>query len=205
MEKPKILVLFYSMYGHIYEMMQAAAEGVKEAGGEPFLRQVKELIPKDKWNEGIKAAKEKMKDVPITDIHGDLANAEGILLGIPTRFGNMPAQMRNFWDQTSDEWMKGSLIGKPVAIISSSATQHGGQETTIITSLVTMLHHGMIYVGLPYSVQEQMTLDEIAGGSPYGASTITGGQGERMPSDLEKKMAREQGKRLAEITKKLMA
>lgn len=198
-------MLFYSQYGHMYEMIKAAQKGVREAGGEPVLRQVQELIPQDKWNEGIRVAKEKMKDAAVSNIHDDLSGIDGILLGIPTRFGNMPAQMRNFWDQTSKEWMEGSLIGKPAAIISSSATQHGGQETTIITSLITLLHHGMIYVGLPYSVQEQMTLDEIVGGSPYGASTIAGGQGERMPSDLEKKMAREQGKRLTEVAQKLMA
>jgi NAD(P)H dehydrogenase (quinone) len=204
-QKPRVLLLFYSMHGHMYQMMLAAVEGVKEAGGEPIFRQVQELIPEEKWDDKIKKAKEMMRAVAIADPRKDLQEVDGILVGAPTRFGNMPAQMRNFWDQTGGEWMSGTLIGKPASVISSSATQHGGQETTIITTMITLLHHGMIMVGLPYSVKQQMTMDEISGGSPYGASTIVGGMGERMPSENEKLMAKEQGKRLVKIAKRLMA
>lgn len=205
MTKPKILIVFYSMYGHIYQMAQAVAEGVQEAGGEPVLRQAVELIPESKWDEHIKKAKEMMKTVAVADPSKDFDGIDGLIVGTPTRFGNMCAQMRNFWDQTSQQWMQGTLIGKPAAVFTSTATQHGGQETTIISTMITLLHQGCIVVGLPYSFAEQMTLDEITGGSPYGASTITGGQGQRMPSKNEIMLARGLGKHLTEVAKKLMS
>lgn len=201
--KPKILILFYSMYGHIFEMANAVAEGVREAGGEAIIKQVAELIPEKFWNENIKKAKKLMKDIPVANPREDLGEIDGIVVGTPTRFGNMCAQMRNFWDQTSGDWIKGTLIGKPAAVFTSSATQHGGQETTIISSMITLLHHGCVLVGLPYSFKEQMTLEEISGGSPYGASTIAGGMGERMPSTNELKMAKDLGRHLTNIAKKL--
>ncbi len=204
MLKPKILILFYSMYGHVFTIAKAVAEGVKNSDGEAILKQVAELIPKEKWNENMRKAKEMMKDVPIADPKKDLKGIDGLIVGAPTRFGNMCAQMRNFWDQTSEDWAKGTLIGKPAAVFTSSATQHGGQETTLISIMITLLHHGCILVGLPYSFKEQMSLDEIAGGSPYGVSTISGGMGERWPSILELTMAKGLGRHLTEIAKKLM-
>lgn len=200
---PKILIVFYSMYGHMHEMAKAAAEGVKNAGGEPVLRQAMELVPEEKWDENIKKAKEAMKDIAVADPQKDLEEIDGLIMGAPTRFGNMPAQLRNFWDQTGGHWMRGTLIGKPASVMSSSATQHGGQETTIISSMITLLHHGMVLVGFPYSFQDQMTIKEIVGGSPYGVSTITGGMGERMPSEMELKMAKDLGSHITEIAKKL--
>lgn len=204
--KPKILVLFYSMYGHIFEMAKAVAEGIREAGGEPVLKQVAELVPEKFWNEDIKKTKETMKDIPVADPRKDLEGIDGLVVGTPTRFGNMCAQMRNFWDQTGGSWMKGSLIGKPAAVLSASNTQHGGQETTIVSTHFTLLHHGCIVVGLPYSFKEQMTMEEITGGSPYGASTVAGSGPpyERMPTANELKMAKGLGKHLTKIAEKLV-
>ncbi|MFB0523395.1 MAG: NAD(P)H:quinone oxidoreductase, partial [Candidatus Bathyarchaeia archaeon] len=155
--KPKILVVFYSMYGHIFRMANAVVEGVREAGGEPILKQVSELVPEELWNEGVRKVKESMKETPVADPRRDLQGIDGIVVGTPTRYGNMSAQMRNFWDQTGGDWMKGTLVGKPAAVFTSSATQHGGQETTIISTMITLLHHGCVLVGLPYSFKEQMT------------------------------------------------
>ncbi|NIR87880.1 NAD(P)H:quinone oxidoreductase [Candidatus Bathyarchaeota archaeon] len=201
--KPKILVLFYSMYGHTFRMANAVVEGVREADGEPILKQVAELVPEEFWNEDMKKAKELMKGIPIANPRKDLKGIDGVIVGTPTRFGNMCSQMRNFWDQTGGDWMNGTLIGKPAAVFTGSATQHGGQETTIISTMITLLHHGCVLVGLPYSFKEQMTMEEITGGSPYGASTIAGPMGERMPSANELKMAKGLGKHLATIAKKL--
>ena len=202
--KPKILVLFYSMHGHTFAMTKTVAEGVLEAGGEPIVKQVAELIPKDFWDDGIRKAKETMKEIPVADPRKDLKGINGLIVGTPTRFGNMTSQMRNFWDQTGGDWMSGTLIGKPAAVFTSTATQHGGQETTIISTMITLLHHGCVLVGLPYSFKEQMTLEEITGGSPYGASTIAGPMGERMPSKNELQMAKDLGKHLTTIAKKLI-
>lgn len=201
MESPNILVLFYSMYGHTGIMAKAAAEAVRDAGANALLKQVPELMPEEQWDDAVLKAKEQLRDIPFASI-SDLDNIDGLILGTPTRYGNMCAQMRNFWDQTGQQWMQGTLIGKPAAVITSSATQHGGQETTIITTMITLLHHGMVLVGLPYSFQEQMTLAEITGGSPYGASTIAG-QGERMPSENELTLVRNLGRHLSEIAAKL--
>jgi len=153
-------------------MANAVVEGVQEAGGEAILKQVAELIPEEFWDENIKKAKESMKTIPVANPREDLKGINGVIVGTPTRFGNMCAQMRNFWDQTGGDWMQGALIGKPAAVFTSSNTQHGGQETTIITTMITLLHHGCVLVGLPYSFKEQMVMDEITGGSPYGASIL---------------------------------
>jgi NAD(P)H dehydrogenase (quinone) len=201
--KPKILVLFYSMYGHTFRMANALVEGVREAGGIPILKQVAELVPEKFWNEDMKKAKKLMNDIPVADPQKDLKGIDGIIIGTPTRFGNMCAQMRNFWDQTGGDWTIGTLVGKPAAVFTSTGTQHGGQETTIVSTHITLLHHGCVIVGLPYSFTEQMTVDEISGGSPYGASTIAGPMGERMPSANELKMAKDLGKHLTTIAKRL--
>jgi NAD(P)H dehydrogenase (quinone) len=144
-----------------------------------------------------------MKGILVADPRKDLKGIDGIIIGTPTRFGNMCAQMRNFWDQTGGDWMNGTLIDKPAGVFTSANTQHGGQETTIISTHITLLDHGCVLVGLPYSSKEQMTTEEITGGSPYGASTIAGTMGERMPSANELKMAKDLGKHLTTIAKKL--
>ncbi len=205
MEKsyPKILVIFYSVYGHIFILANAVTDGIREAFGEPILKQVAELVPEEFWNDEMKKTKELMKSIPIADPRKDLKGIDGIIIGTPTRFGNMCSQMRNFWDQTGGEWVNGVLVGKPAAVFTSTATQHGGQETTIISTHITLLHHGCVIVGLPYSFKEQMTIEEITGGSPYGASTIVGGTGERMPSANELKLAKDLGRHLTTIAKKL--
>lgn len=184
-------------------MANAVVEGVREAGGEPILKQVAELVPEKLWSEDVRNAKELMKKIPVADPREDLRGIDGVIVGTPTRFGNMCSQMRNFWDQTGGDWMNGTLVGKPAAAFTSTATQHGGQETTIISTHLTLLHHGCVVVGLPYSFKEQMTIEEVSGGSPYGASTIAGPMGERMPSVNEKKMAKHLGSHLTAIAKKL--
>lgn len=196
----KLLVLYYSSYGHLERMAEAVAEGAREVPGtEVTIKRVPELVPEDVAR---KSGFKLDQKAPVATVD-ELPNYDGIIFGVPTRFGNMAAQMRNFLDQTGGLWANGALIGKVGSVFASSATQHGGQESTILTTHVTLLHHGMVIVGLPYSAKEQMTLDEITGGSPYGATTITGGDGSRMPSELELKMARFQGRHVAEITAKL--
>jgi len=201
----KIKVVFHSMYGHMYRMAEAAAAGAREVNGaEVQLLQVPELVPDDVLvKSGAKKAKEAFAHIPVAKVD-DLADADAIIFGIPTRYGNMCAQMRNFLDQTGGLWMKNALVGKVGSVMSSSATQHGGQETTIISSYITLLHHGMVIVGLPYTETRQFILSEVSGGSPYGASTITGGDGSRWPSENELAMARFQGRHVATITKKLV-
>lgn len=191
------------MYGHTFRMANAVIEGVRKAGGAPVLKQVAELVPEEFWDENVKKAKELMKDIPVADPREDLKGIDGIIVGTPTRYGNMCSQMRNFWDQTGGDWMIGTLIGKPASVFTSTGTQHGGQETTIISTHYTLLHHGCVVVGLPYSFKEQMTMQEITGGSPYGASTIAGPMGERMPSANEIRMAEGLGEHLTMIAKKL--
>ena len=200
----KVKVVFYSMYGHIYKMAESVAEGVREVEGtEVKLLQVPELVPEDILEQsGAKKAREAFAHIPIAKVD-DLADADAIIFGIPTRYGNMCAQMRNFFDQTGVLWAQNTLVGKVGSVFASSATQHGGQETTIISSYITLLHLGMVIVGLPYAETRQFTLDEISGGSPYGASTITGGDGSRLPSENELAMARFQGRHVATIAKKL--
>lgn len=200
----KVKIVFYSMYGHIYRMALAVAEGAREVEGtEVELLQVPELVPDYILEKsGAKQARAAFAHIPVAKVN-DLADADAVIFGIPTRFGNMCAQMRNFLDQTGGLWAQNALVGKVGSIFTSSATQHGGQETTIICSHITLLHHGMVIVGLPYSETRQFTVDEISGGSPYGASTITGGDGSRLPSENELAMARYQGRHVATIAKKL--
>jgi NAD(P)H dehydrogenase (quinone) len=200
----KIQVVFYSMYGHIYKMAEAIAAGGREAADtEVSVYQVAELAPDDVLEKsGAKAARAAFVHVPFA-VPDQLADADAIIFGAPTRYGNMCAQMRNFLDQTGGLWMKGALIGKIGSVFTSSATQHGGQETTITSFHTTLLHQGMIIVGVPYSEQRQMKLDEITGGSPYGASTITGGDGSRQPSANELAIARFQGKHVATLAGQL--
>ena len=200
----KIKIVFYSMYGHIYRMAEAVAEGAREVkGAEVELLQVPELVPDDVLEKsGAKKARQAFAHIPVAKV-GDLADADAIIFGIPARFGNMCAQMRNFFDQTGGLWAQGALIGKVGSAFSATNCQHGGQETTLICSYVTLLHHGMVIVGLPYSEMRQCTADEITGGSPYGVTTIAGPDGSRLPSENELVMARCQGRHVATIAKKL--
>jgi NAD(P)H dehydrogenase (quinone) len=196
----KVLVLYHSFYGHIEAMAGAVAQGAREVAGTTVdLKRVPETMPSDVFQ---KAGGKANQPAPVAQ-PAELVNYDAIIFGTPTRFGNMTGQMRNFLDQTGALWMSGALVGKVGSVFASSATQHGGQESTILTFHPTLLHHGMIVVGLPYAEQRQMGLDEIKGGSPYGAATITGGQGERMPSEQELGMARFQGKHVTAIAQKL--
>jgi len=192
------------MYGHVYRMAEAIAEGARSVpGAEVGMFQVPELVPPDVLEQsGAVKARKAFAQIPTATVD-HLADADAIIFGTPTRFGNMTAQMRNFMDQTGGLWMKGALIGKVGSVFVSTATQHGGQETTITSFHSTLLHQGMIIVGVPYSEQRQMTVSEISGGSPYGASTIAGGDGSRMPSENELAIARFQGRHVAEIAKRL--
>jgi NAD(P)H dehydrogenase (quinone) len=200
----KALIVYYSMYGHIHKMAEAVANGVREVrGAEAVLRRVPETLSEEALKKmGALEAQKALAHVPIATVD-ELASADAVIFGTPTRFGNMCGQMRQFLDATGELWAKGSLVGKVGSVFASSATQHGGQESTILSFHTTLLHQGMIVVGLPYSFQGQMRIDEITGGSPYGASTIAGGQGERMPSQNELAAARFQGKHVATIASKL--
>lgn len=198
----KVLVLYYSMYGHTEIMAQAVAEGAKGvAGTEVTIKRVPELMPPDVAK---KAGAKLDQKAPIATVE-ELPGYDAIVFGIPTRFGNMCAQMRNFLDQTGGHWMTGALIGKVGSVFTSTATQHGGQETTITTAHCTLLHQGMIIVGVPYSCQELLNMSEITGGLPYGAGTLTDKDGRRMPSENELKIARFQGAHVARIAKKQAA
>jgi NAD(P)H dehydrogenase (quinone) len=200
----KALIVFYSMYGHVHKMAEAVAEGVREVpGAEAVLRRVPETLSGEILKKmGALEAQKAFAHIPIATVD-ELASADAVIFGTPTRFGNMCGQMRQFLDATGQLWAKGALVGKVGSVFASTATQHGGQESTILSFHNTLLHQGMIVVGLPYSFQGQMRIDEITGGSPYGASTIAGGQGERMPSQNELAAARFQGKHVASIASKL--
>ncbi|HEY8715468.1 MAG TPA: NAD(P)H:quinone oxidoreductase [Candidatus Acidoferrum sp.] len=201
----KVQVIFYSMYGHIYKMAQAIVEGAKQVpGAEVSLYQVAELVPDavlEKY--GAKAARASFANVTIATVE-QLPNADAIIFGTPTRFGNMAAQMRNFMDQTGPLWQKGSLIGKVGSVFASTATQHGGQETTITSFHSTLLHLGMVIVGVPYSEPGLTYMGGVSGGTPYGATTLSNSDGSRQPSEIELKTARFQGKHVAEIAAKLV-
>ncbi|MDT3672303.1 MAG: NAD(P)H:quinone oxidoreductase [Aromatoleum sp.] len=201
----KLQVIFYSMYGHIHRMAEAVAEGARSvAGAEVSVFRVPELVPEEALEKsGAKAAQQAFAHVPIAKVE-QLPDADAIIFGTPTRFGNMCAQMRNFLDQTGGLWLKGSLIGKVGSVFTSTATQHGGQESTVLSTHITLLHQGMVLVGMPYSEARQMQMDQILGGSPYGAATIAGGDGSRMPSELELGMAKFQGRHVAEIATALV-
>lgn len=197
----KVSIVFYSMYGHIYRMAEAVAEGVREVdGAEVALYRVPELVPDDVLERsGAKAAQQAFEHIPVIQVH-QLPEGDAIIFGVPTRFGNMAAQMRNFLDQTGGLWASGALIGKVGSVFTSTATQHGGQETTITSTHLTLLHQGMIIVGIPYSEPLLSKVDEMCGGGPYGASTIIGGDGLRWPSESELAIARTQGRHVAQIT-----
>lgn len=200
----KIFIVYYSMYGHIHRMAEAAGEGAKAvSGAEVSLYRVPETLPEEVLKKmGALEAQKGMATIPVCKVE-ELAQADAIIFGTPTRFGNMCGQMRQFLDATGGLWAQGALVGKVGSVFTSSATQHGGQESTILSFHVTLLHHGMILVGLPYAFAGQMRIDEITGGSPYGASTIAGGKGERMPSENELAAARFQGRHVAEIASRL--
>jgi len=197
----KVLVLYYSSWGHMEQMANAAAEGARAAGADVTVKRMPELTP-------IEVAQQfhyKLDQAaPIADPN-ELADYDAIIFGTPTRYGMMAAQMKNFLDQTGGLWAKGALVGKVGSTMSSSATQHGGQEATNLSFHTVLLHHGMVVVGLPYAFQDQMGVDEVKGGTPYGASTIAGGDGSRQPSEVELAGARFQGEHVAKIAAKLSA
>jgi NAD(P)H dehydrogenase (quinone) len=197
----QVLVLYYSSYGHIEKMAESVAAGARDAGAEVTIKRVAELVPE----ETAKQMHFKLDQAaPIATVD-ELPRYDAIIIGVPTRFGNMPAQMKNFLDQTGGLWAGGKLIGKVGSVFSSSATQHGGQESTILSTHTVLLHQGMVIVGLPYSFQGQMGVKEITGGSPYGASTIADGDGSRQPSANELAGAHFQGRHVAQIASRLKA
>ncbi len=195
----KVLILYYSTYGHTEAMAHAVAEGVREAGAEAVVKRVPELVPE----EVARNAHFKLdQPAPVATVQ-ELPEYDAIVVGLPTRYGRMASQMASFWDQAGSIWASGALTGKVGSVFTSTATQHGGQETTLFAGITNLLHFGMVIVGLPYTFQGQMTLDEITGGSPYGATTIAGGKGERQPSKNELDGARFQGRHVASIAAKL--
>ncbi len=200
----KVLIAYYSMYGHIRRLAEAVEEGVGSVGGADVrICRIPETLPEEVLVKmGALEAQKAQVNVPVCKLE-DLVAADAIIFGTPTRFGNMCGQMRQFLDGTGGLWSKGALVGKLGSVFTSSATQHGGQESTILSFHLNLLHHGMIIVGLPYTFAGQMRMDEITGGSPYGASTIAGGDGKRIPSENELDGARFQGKHVAEIAAKL--
>ena len=196
---PKVLILYYSAYGHIEKMAHAVAEGAREAGASVDIKRVPELVPV----EVAKAAHYKVDQAaPIATI-AELADYDAIIVGTGTRFGRIASQMANFLDQAGSLWVRGALHGKVGGAFSSSATQHGGQETTLFSIITNLMHFGMVIVGLDYGHTGQMTLDEVTGGSPYGATTIAGGDGSRQPTENELTGARYQGRKIAETAQKL--
>ncbi len=196
----RVLVLYYSMYGHVEAMAEAVAEGAREGDGvEVVIKRVPEIMPEDQ----ARAIGAKLEQKAPLAQPGELPDYDAILFGTPTRFGNMAAQMRNFLDQTGKLWLSGALIGKIAGVFTSTNTQHGGQETTLTSFHSTLLHHGMVIVGVPYSCRELSLMSEITGGSPYGAATLAGNDGKRMPSANELAIARFQGRHTAEMAKRM--
>jgi NAD(P)H dehydrogenase (quinone) len=200
----KVNVIFYSMYGHVYKMAQAIAEGAGSvSGAQVNLFQVAETIPDEVLEKyGARGAKAAFAKVPVAAME-NLTEADALIFGTPTRFGNMAGQMRNFLDQTGQIWFSGGLIGKVGSVFASTGTQHGGQETTITSFHSTLLHHGMIIVGVPYSEKGLTDMTAISGGTPYGATTLAGADGSRQPTENELNVAKFQGKHVAEVTAKL--
>lgn len=207
--KPKILILFYSLYGHLLPMAEAVAKGVETSGGEVLLRQVAEVIPKKNWTVAIKEAKQSMSKIKFADPDSDLHDIDGVIVGGPVRYGTISAQMKTFWDQTSQAWSEGALNGKPAGVFGSTATQHGGNEMGLLAMIITLLHHGCFIVGLPFNEKTNSiglrTIDEMSGGTPYGPTTISGPMGEREPSQNELALARLLGETVTGAAKKLMA
>jgi len=202
----KILIVFYSLYGHVYKMAEAVAAGAREAPGAVVeLRRVPETLSEEVLGKmGAIEAQKIFAHIPVCRVE-ELAQADAVIFGTPTRFGNMCGQMRQFLDATGQLWAKGALVGKVGSVFASTATQHGGQESTLLSFHITLLHQGMIIVGLPYAFQGQMRIDEVTGGTPYGATTIAGGKGERSPSENELSAARFQGRHVAAIAAKLFS
>lgn len=202
----KVLVVYYSMYSHIHRMAQAVAEGIEQVeGARAEIRRVPETLSREILEKmGALEAQQSMEDIPVATVE-DLKEADAIIFGTPTRFGNMCGQMRQFLDATGGLWASGSLVGKVGSVFTSSNTQHGGQESTILSMHITLLHQGMVIVGLPYSFDGQTRMDEITGCSPYGASTIAGSDGSRTPSDNELDGARFQGRHVAKLAKRITA
>lgn len=198
---PKILVLYYSTYGHVESMAYAVAEGARAAGAEADVKRVPELVSEESAKKNHFKIDQK---APIAEPK-DLLEYDGIIVGAPTRFGRLPSQMANFWDRTGGIWAQGALIGKVGAVFTSTATQHGGQETTLYSLMSSLLHHGLVISGLPYSFQGQGRLDEVTGGAPYGATTIAASDGSRQPSENELDGAKFLGQHVAELAKKLTA
>lgn len=201
-----VYVVFYSMYGHVHQMAEAVVQGAREVpGAEVKLFQVPELVPEEALaRTGAKQARDAFAQVPVIE-PDQLAEADAIIFGTPTRFGNMCAQMRQFLDRTGQLWLRGGLVGKVGSVFTSTASQHGGQETTITSFHTTLLHHGMIIVGVPYAEQRLVVMDEVSGGTPYGASTLAGADGSRQPSENELAIARYQGRHVAQIAARLAA
>jgi NAD(P)H dehydrogenase (quinone) len=201
----RVQVVFYSMYGHVYRLAEAVAAGAREVeGAEVVLYQVPELVPAEVLEKsGAAAARAAFAHVPVA-APNQLAEADVIFFGTPTRFGNMCAQMRNFLDQTGGLWLQGGLVGKVGSVFASTATQHGGQETTITSFHSTLLHHGMVIVGVPYAEPRLGNMEEITGGTPYGATTLAGGDGSRQPSENELGIARYQGRHVTQIARALL-
>ncbi|WP_243368715.1 NAD(P)H:quinone oxidoreductase [Fundidesulfovibrio soli] len=201
-----VLIVYYSMYGHIHTMAQAVAQGVAQVpGATPVLRRVPETLPPEVLEKmGATQTQKLMANVPVCTVE-ELGKADAVIFGTPTRFGNMCGQMRQFLDATGGLWVQGALVGKVGSVFASSATQHGGQESTILTFHVTLLHQGMVIVGLPYAYQGQTGVEVVKGGSPYGASTIAGADGSRIPSEIDLEGAVWQGRHVAQIAAKLTA
>jgi NAD(P)H dehydrogenase (quinone) len=203
-ERIRVLVVFYSMYGNVAKLAKAVAEGARQVENvEVSIRQVEELVPKEiiETNERMKRVREELSDIPIAT-NEDLVEADGIVFGTPTRYGNMSAQMKQFIDKTGRLWAEGKLINKVAGVFTSTSSLHGGQETTIITSMIPLLHLGMIIVGIPYSEQRLFSL-EIGGGSPYGASSVSGPKADRPPTENDLEIAKTLGRRVAEIAGKV--
>ncbi len=202
----KVQVVFYSLYGHVHQMAEAVAEGARRVkGAEVGLYQVPELLPADVIEKmGATEARASFAKIP-TASPEQLADADAVIFGTPTRFGNMCAQMRSFLDQTGTLWFSGALVGKVGSVFTSTATQHGGQETTLTSFHTTLLHHGMLIAGVPYTNKEILNMAEISGGTPYGASTLAGTDGSRQPSDNELTVARAQGEHVTRIAARLAA
>lgn len=201
MNMPKVLMLYYSSYGHVETMAHAVAEGVREAGLEAVVKRVPELVPE----QVAKNHHFKTEQAAPLATTAELPEYDAIIVGAPTRFGRLPSQMANFWDQTGGLWLKGALVGKVGAVFTSTASQHGGQETTLFSLITNLLHHGMVITGLPYSFQGQLKVDEVTGGAPYGATTIAAGDGSRQPSPTELDGAHYLGQHVAGLARKLTA
>lgn len=201
--KPRILILFYSLYGHVFELAKAVEKGVGEQGGEPVLAQVSELIPKGNWNSAIKKSKENMAEIGEADPLDSFKNIDGILVGSSSRYGVMAAQMKSFWDQTSEALNKKMLEGKPAGVFGASAGQHAGNEMSLFSLIIPLMHHGCLITSLPLTSRELFAVEEVSGGTPYGATTVTGELGERTPSAAELNLAMELGARVTVAAAKL--